>query len=520
MKISVEPRAAARVTGDYVVLLGRVPGGDAKSKTTLAAFRADLAALDDELPVLVETAAATQGFRPASGKRFELPYLGGRALRHVRLSFVDRDAAQGASKLDEWRKAGGDALGSAIRRKARELSIVVRDIDGAHAADALQALLEGVHLAAYEFRSFKGTGSAKREPKVLPKEVTVHVPTGRADLKRGAGRAAIVAEAVAFARDLVNTPPSDLPPRALVQHAKRIASGSRGAVSVKVFGKAELTRMGAGALLGVGRGSDEPPFLIHLSYRPKKAARGSAATTIIGKGVTFDSGGLSIKSGKGMEDMKCDMAGAAAVLATMRAIASLPPNERPPFEVHGVIPATENMVSGRSIKPGDVLRALDGKTIEVLNTDAEGRLILADALSYASRWKSDVIIDLATLTGACVVALGNDYAGLFATDDALSEELTRRGTESGERLWRLPLAAEYREQLQSEVADLRNIGTGGPGAILGALFLKEFVPADTKWAHLDIAGPAYVSRGNDYTGKGGTGFGVRTLLSYLVRRSG
>ena len=241
---------------------------------------------------------------------------------------------------------------------------------------------------------------------------------------------------------------------------------------------------------------------------------------VIGKGVTFDSGGLSIKPGPSMYDMKCDMSGAAAVLGLFKSFAGRGNSGLPAqWDIHGIIPTCENLVSSYSVKPGDVVRGLGDKSVEILNTDAEGRLILADAFAYAAKLQPDVVIDLATLTGACAAALGDRLAGLFANDDDLAAKLLDLGLRTGDKLWRLPLETAYRPQLDSKVADLRNIGTGSPGAVTAALFLKEFVPDGCKWAHLDIAGPAFVNYTSDYSIEGGAGFGVR-LLARLVQELG
>ncbi|MCB0358877.1 MAG: leucyl aminopeptidase family protein, partial [Bdellovibrionales bacterium] len=289
--------------------------------------------------------------------------------------------------------------------------------------------------------------------------------------------------------------------------------GSR--YTITAYGRAALARMGANALLGVSRGSSAEPYLIHAAFKPSRAGKGKKRVILVGKGVTFDSGGLSIKTGKGMETMKCDMAGAASVLGVFHALTALSRSNPCPHEVHGLIPTAENMISGDSLKPGDVVKAMNGKTIEVLNTDAEGRLLLADALSYSAKLKGDIIIDLATLTGACVAAVGYHYAGLFTEDDDLASTLTAHGTHTGEELWRLPLGDAYRSHIDSAVADIKNIGPGGPGATTAALFLREFVPSGPRWAHLDIAGPAFIDRGNEYVPQGATGFGIRLLLDFL-----
>jgi leucyl aminopeptidase len=265
-----------------------------------------------------------------------------------------------------------------------------------------------------------------------------------------------------------------------------------------------------GAFLGVAAGSEQPPKFIHLSYTPGGRRRRRVA--IIGKGVTFDSGGLDLKSAEGMLRMKDDMSGAAAVLGIMRALPAL----KPAMEVHGLVAATENMPSGSAVRPGDVLRAMNGTTIEIGNTDAEGRLTLADALCYAvERVEAEEMIDLATLTGACVVALGPLCSGLFANDQALADRLLAAADSAGERLWQLPLIDEYRDNLKSEVADLNNVGPRGGGAITAGLFLKEFA-GDRPWAHLDIAGPAFVEKDMPLGPKGATGSAVRTILAYLT----
>jgi leucyl aminopeptidase len=260
-------------------------------------------------------------------------------------------------------------------------------------------------------------------------------------------------------------------------------------------------------MMSVFRGSNETPYLLTLTYKPKRAKK---VVALVGKGVTFDSGGLSIKSGSGMIDMKMDMAGAAAVLATMQAISKILPD----VEVHAYVPATENMINQSATRPGDVVRSLNGKTIEILNTDAEGRLILGDTLVLAERRNPDVIIDLATLTGAVISAIGSDYAGLFSTSDSVASGLSEAAALGGERVWRLPLAPEYRERIKSSIADLKNIGGSEAGSITAALFLREFVE-QTAWAHLDIAGTAFTTSDKLATPKGGTGFGVRTLVRYI-----
>jgi leucyl aminopeptidase len=278
---------------------------------------------------------------------------------------------------------------------------------------------------------------------------------------------------------------------------------------VDVWGKKKIESMKLAGLLAVNRGSQEEPRFITIHYKPAGKPRKKIA--LIGKGITFDSGGLSLKPSKSMETMKLDMAGGAAVIAAMSRLPVL----RPAVEVIGYIPTTDNLPGPNAQKPGDVIRYLNGKTIEVLNTDAEGRLILADALALAAKQKPDYMINLATLTGACMVALGTQVAGMFSNHHALAERVIRCAQESGEKLWQLPLVKEYREDIKSSVADIKNIGGGHGGAITAALILQEFVE-EIPWAHLDIAGPAYTDRDIATCPKGGTGFGVRTLLRFLM----
>jgi leucyl aminopeptidase len=325
----------------------------------------------------------------------------------------------------------------------------------------------------------------------------------------------IATDATIVTRDLVNEPPSITTPTYLSRIAKKLTVHSS-KIKVKVFGKKEMKKLEMFGLLGIARGSHEEPKFIKLTYN----GGGKKVITLVGKGITYDSGGLSLKPQAGLETMKCDMAGAATILGVFQAFRLL----KPKINVVGLIAATENMPGGGAIKPGDVVRAMNGKTIEIVNTDAEGRVVLADALSYAEKFiRSDVVIDLATLTGACVVALGEDIAGLFTDDGKLAEDLLDAGIHVGETMWRMPIAKVYEEHLKSEIADVRNVSkVRYGGAINGALFLKEFAPKDTPWAHIDIAGPAFAEKDTTISSYGGTGFGVQMLLSFIseaVRKS-
>jgi leucyl aminopeptidase len=370
--------------------------------------------------------------------------------------------------------------------------------------DAVQAAAEALALGSYRFERYK---TKKPEAKGFSKIIVLggDAKSGRAAVRRGS----IVADAVRWARDLVNTPAGDMPPAEIAREAQQMANEV--GLRCKVWSEAELKRGGFGGILGVGQGSVNPPRLIELEYRGAGNGRPIALT---GKGVAFDSGGLSIKDAKGMETMKDDMGGAASILATMKAVARL----KPKIDVIAAIPSSENMPSGSATKPGDVLTHRGGKTSEVLNTDAEGRLILADALAYLAEQKPQVIIDTATLTGACMVALGDEISGAFGNDDGVVEDLRAAGDAVGEPYWQMPLWKGYRKQIDSPIADVKNIGNRYGGAITAALFLSEFV-GDTPWVHLDIAGTAFSENGNDLGPKGATGVPVRSLVRYVLDRA-
>jgi leucyl aminopeptidase len=398
---------------------------------------------------------------------------------------------------------------SAGVRRARDLGAksVAIDVLGNRlpARARAHAVTEGSLLGAYTFDRYKREKAEKRV-----ETLTLVEPDGRRrrEVSDGARTGEVFADATCFARDLVNSPANDVHPTYLAKVAGDIAKDAK--LGLKVFDRAECQKMGMGLFLGVAAGSEQPPKFIHLSYTPSGRKRRRVA--VIGKGITFDSGGLDLKSAEGMLRMKNDMSGAAAVLAIMRALPRLAPG----LEVHGLIAATENMPSGSAVRPGDVLRAMNGTTVEIGNTDAEGRLTLADALCYArEKIEADEMVDMATLTGACVVALGPLCSGLFANDQGLADRLLAAAETAGERVWQLPLIDEYRENLKSDVADFNNVGPRGGGAITAGLFLKEFA-GDRPWAHLDIAGPAFVEKDTPIGPRGASGAPVRTLLCYLM----
>jgi len=339
--------------------------------------------------------------------------------------------------------------------------------------------------------------------------VQIFVPKKEKALEEGAKLGAVMAEAVLFARTLVSEPSNVLTPERMAEEAKKVAK--EGGLEIKVYGPKECEKMGMGAYLAVAKGSAHEARFIHLSYKPKGA---KFHLGLVGKGLTFDSGGLSIKPADGMGAMKSDMSGSAAVLGAMKAIAAL----KPKVAVDAVMAMAENMPDGAAYRPGDVLKAMNGKTIEVLNTDAEGRLTLADALTYVQRQKVDAVIDLATLTGACVVALGPDFSGAMGNDQTLVDEVLAAAKESGDEIWQLPLPAAYNKYIKSDVADVANISRiRWGGALTAGLFLQNFIKDGTPWLHLDIAGPALRDDDGTDAHKGeGSGVGVRTLVRYVL----
>ena len=337
--------------------------------------------------------------------------------------------------------------------------------------------------------------------------MTILSPRKTKDLITSVDRAKAMAQGIYLARDLVTLPANMATPAILAAKAKEVAT--QAGMEFHLIDVEEAQELGMGAFLAVAQGSDEPGMMVVMDYRP--TGKDAPPLTLVGKGITFDSGGISIKPAQNMDKMKHDMAGAAAVIGTMKAIAAL----RLPLRVIGLIPFTENLPSGKAYKPGDVIHSLSKLTIEVINTDAEGRMVLADALTYAERFKPQAIIDLATLTGACIVALGDGVAGLMGNDDVLLTRIQDAGEQSGERVWQLPLWDSYFELLKSDVADFKNVDGRKAGAIIGGVFLKQFVAEGIPWAHLDIAGCAWEEKGRPLIPKGATGMGVHLLLRML-----
>ncbi|MGB0564557.1 MAG: leucyl aminopeptidase [Spirulinaceae cyanobacterium] len=397
------------------------------------------------------------------------------------------------------------AAGAAIARLAKHqrsttLGIVLPVIGDA--ATTTQALSEACALALHVDDRFK----SKKEP--APKLERIEL-LSLGDQTAAIERAGAIAKGVILARELVNAPANAVTPITLAETAQQLATDY--GLELEILEKADCEALGMGAYLGVAQASDLPPKFIHLTYKPAGTPRRKLA--IVGKGLTFDSGGLNIKAGAGsrIEEMKMDMGGAGATFGAARAIAQLQPD----VEVHFISAATENMISGHAMHPGDILTASNGKTIEVNNTDAEGRLTLADALVFADKLGVEAIVDLATLTGACIIALGNDIGGLWSTDDTLAAQLQAAAEQGSEKFWQMPMEAKYFEGLKSQIADMKNTGPRGGGSITAALFLQQFVE-QTAWAHLDIAGPVWADKESGIHNAGATGYPVRTLVNWVL----
>ncbi|HZS46452.1 MAG TPA: leucyl aminopeptidase [Blastocatellia bacterium] len=407
---------------------------------------------------------------------------------------------------DTIRRMAGTAVRFLRTKGAKKIAILRRssvDIDKASAA-----FVEGAGLGLYDADTYK---TQDKEERTIDEIIAVIPKNDKEIAEKFIKRGEILYDATNFARHLVNEPGGSMTPSVMASKAQEMAA--QVGLDCQILEESRMRELGMGALLGVAQGSIQPPKLIILTYTPKEATS-KDTIALVGKGVTFDSGGISIKPADGMEKMKYDMGGGAAVIGAMKAIAHL----KPPVKVIGAVPAVENMPSGSAQRPGDVVRAMSGKTIEVINTDAEGRLILADALTYVQTLGATKIVDMATLTGACLIALGTINAAILGTSQDLVNEVIAAGKEAGEKFWQLPLDPEYREQIKSQIADIKNTGGRNAGTITAAYFLREFVN-DIPWAHLDIAGMAWNEDGKAYTTKGPTGFPVRTLVHLVFKLS-
>jgi leucyl aminopeptidase len=473
----------------------------------------------------VITTALTQGpgFKGKLSETLVLPTYGKIKAHYVLLVGVGKQETftQSKTRTAQLRRASASALRACVKLKARSVATLLLggDTSTSLSKDA-RGFTEGCELGAYKFTKHKKKAkSSEKDSDASPETVleTVVILEGddskRKEIQTGLDWGAVISSQVNLARDWVFDSSNYITPTFLMEQAKNIPG-----LECKILDANQCKALGMDTFLSVAKGSIEPPYLIHLTYRPKGTPK--KRVTLVGKGITFDSGGLSLKPSGGMELMKMDMGGAAAVLATMGAIAKLQTLD---IQVDGIIATCENMPNGNASKPGDIVTSMNGKTIEINNTDAEGRLILADALTYAQRQvkdteKPDEIIDLATLTGACIVALGKTAAGIMGTSCEMIESLQRAGEQAGEKFWPLPLYDEYLDALKSDVADLINAGSKGEaGSSVAGMFLKEFIEDERAWVHLDIAGPAYTSKDQPEVPKGATGFGVRTLLYYLYQ---
>lgn len=481
MQFSIEEQDAAVVESDLLIAWVQTEGENPQI---------DAIAVAADLPL--QTMMESEGFK---GKPAETFLVRGTKLPSARLLLV------GVGSVDDQRSGSVRKAAVTVSRTANDVraaTIAVTDLDG-HS----QEIVEGLLLGEYKFdeylasdeEDFGGVQNAK-----LLFSDSSQVETGE-----------IMANAINHARDLVNMAPNDLFPGSLADAAKDTAHF--GNLECKIFDEKELEEKGMNLILAVGKGSIHPPRLIHLTYKPEGDVQ--HVIGFVGKGVTFDTGGYNLKPGASMLNMHCDMAGSAAVLGAAKAIAELRP---PNVEVHFIVPTAENAIANNAFKPQDIFRGYGGKTVEIHNTDAEGRLILADALAYAQEQGVEKIVDLATLTGACVVALGDYTAGLFTNDDELAKSLLAASELSGEHFWRMPLTEKLDKHLDTPMADMKNVGPRWGGAITAALFLKRWVDIEG-WAHMDIAGPAWADADDDLSTKGGTGFAVATLVRYVQHLS-
>lgn len=458
----------------------------------------------DVISQLAQTALGFEEFQGRSEEMLALYRLPEVAAVRVFFFGLGKSADVSAESL---RAFAGRAVKACIRQNLDRLTIAVPAAEktGLDRTVLLAALLEGAFLGNHRFDRYKDPEELRHAPlKQIDFLTTAAVCEKFSALPK---KIEILCSGTCSAREWVSTPPNDKRPERFCRDIVQAAEKEN--LKVEVLGAEALEAQGFGALLAVAAGSDSRPSLVILEHRPAGAQK---TVALVGKGVTFDSGGLNLKPGEAMDTMKTDMSGAAAVAATLLTAARLDM----PVAVVGAIPIVENMPAGNATRPGDIVRSYAGKTIEIGNTDAEGRLILADAMAYvAEKFQPQIMIDLATLTGACVVALGEKMAGVFSEDDALAEAVAASGTATFERCWRLPMPADYKDQLKSDFADLRNIGnTRWGGAVTAALFLSAFVQ-NTRWAHIDIAGPAYIKKSEAYCEAGGTGFGVRLLCHWL-----
>jgi len=499
MRVTAEARDILATATDLLVIPVTAIGDEKR-------LPGRLSGLDRALEGGVEAAVASGDFRGERDQRLLLYPNGALPAKRVLLLGLGKDSGVDADAL---RRVGGTAVREGTARKAAKVTVAAARSRRLRTGAMAQALAEGAVLGSYRFDAYKK--KAEDAPgEIATVQLSFDPGTDLKGARAGAKRGAVLADSQNVARDLSNAPGNALPPAQLAREAQKVAKEV--GLRVRVLGTPELRKRKMGAILAVGGGSANPPRLIALEHRPKRR-KNAAPLCFVGKGVTFDSGGISIKPSAAMDEMKHDMSGAAAVVGALRACALLDV----PYPVVGVIGAAENLPSATAYRPGDIVTSASGKTIEVLNTDAEGRVVLADAIHYAkTEYDPCAIVDLATLTGACVVALGRWATGLFANNQRLSDRLRRAGDVTSELAWPLPLMEGHKKAVKSPVADLKNTGAGREaGSSTAAAFLAAFV-GDTPWAHLDIAGTAWTTHTTPYQPRGATGVGVRILLELLA----
>jgi leucyl aminopeptidase len=494
VKIQLAAQSPLALAADFVVL--SVPAGANVKQEPLVS-------VDKALSGGLAKVIRAEEFKGNKDQALEIPALGTLSAQRLLLLGTGQ---RGQMTNADWRTLAAKAARAANGAKAKSLVLGLPD---GTSADKLRYVAEGLILGAYRFDKYL-TGD--RRPKAEIATATIALgskarpgKSHQTAVNVGEG----VARAVALTRDLVNEPPNELYPARLASEAQRMAKAA--GLKCQVFDRKEIEKRGMKLLIAVGQGSVHEPRFVHISYTPKRSKK---KLVFVGKGLTFDSGGLCIKPAPGMGEMKSDMAGAANVVGLMAAIAAV----KPGVEVHGIIASAENMPDGNAYRPGDVFGSLDGKTVEIINTDAEGRLVLADALAYARALEPDVLVDNATLTGACVVALGKTCSGFYATTERLATQFSGAAKDAGEQFWRLPLLEDLKDQLKSDVADLKHTGDRWGGSITAALFLREFV-GKCDWIHADIAGPALGDRATSFYSKGGTGHGVLTFLRFVEQNA-
>jgi leucyl aminopeptidase len=497
MKIQVKEGRISRVK-DEIIMVGIFEGNDA--------IKSAARAVDNATAGMITEIIKRGDFKGELYKTFLIHKTQKIGLRRVLLVGLGKEKD---CTLDKVR--GSASYGA---RFIRDLGLKNFIVPGTFAqlsktsnTEVVKAIVEGICLGLYTFKEYK----TKKEgsPDKVIDGFTILAENSREcpAFREAAHSAEIMSRAVYLVRDLVSRPANSATPTFLASTARTIAKKHR--LGCRVLGVDQIKKLGMGCFLGVARGSREPAKFIILEHKPRKTVQHDTIV-LIGKAITFDSGGISLKPAQGMDRMKDDMSGGAAVIGIMQAVAE----HAIPLHVVGLIPATENLPDGAALKPGDIITSLSGKTVEIITTDAEGRLILADALTYANRYQPAAIIDLATLTGACIIALGSDVAGIMETDDKLVEKIKRASDLTGEKVWHLPLWDEYGELLKSDIADIKNAGGRDAGAITGGFFLKEFA-GKTPWVHMDIAGPVWTEKDKPYIPKGATGFGVRLMVNLL-----